>query len=371
MIAEQPDSMSIGPIRIGAPTCADDTCILTTDHLGAQTALLLAQDHAAKDRYEFSTTKTKVLHFNPKRLQSKKGRETPTPLLFNDSPLEFTKQETHLGIEKSEDGKTTATVLSRIKKARRMSYSMMGAGMHGLNGVSATVAMAMVNTYIIPALMYGLETLRLSTGDYRELSQYHLNLLRNILHLPRTTATPAVYLLTGALPTEALHHKNILTFFGNCLRRDNSIEKQIIIRQLAMKEMNSSSWIILVRELLYKYQLPSAFKLASNPPSKPRWNKMVKKAVEENWLCKLRRQCSEMSTLQHLNAHSCNFGRVHQVYDYADCPREIMMSSTKARMLIQRYGVSGSYTSGKMKSEKCPLCKTEEETLSHIYASAL
>jgi hypothetical protein len=42
------------------------------------------------------------------------------------------------------------------------------------------------------------------------------------------------------------------------------------------------------------------------------------------------------------------------------------MSSTKARMLIQRYGVSGSYTSGKMKSEKCPLCKTEEETLSHM-----
>ena len=61
----------------------------------------------------------------------------------------------------------------------------MGAGLYGLNGVSPEVSVNMINIYIIRAIMFGLETLRLSHTDYRELEGYHLagDPDANIMHI--------------------------------------------------------------------------------------------------------------------------------------------------------------------------------------------
>ena len=48
------DTRHIGSINVGAPMCADDICLLSTTHLSDQTALLVAQEDANWERYEFS-----------------------------------------------------------------------------------------------------------------------------------------------------------------------------------------------------------------------------------------------------------------------------------------------------------------------------
>ena len=365
-IAHHPDSFRIGCIRVGAPTCADDTCILTTSHLGAQTALYLAESDARKERYEFSNNKTKVVLYNRHPRRSPAELDETSPLLLNNTIINYSSQETHLGIERTDTGKTTPTVKERVQKARRMAYAMMGAGMYGLNGVGAEISTAMLNTYIIPALLYGLETLRLTPGDYKELTIFLQNLLRNILHLPKSTATPALYILTGILPVEAMHHKNILGLFGNIIRRENSIERSIVSRQLVMKDMDSGSWVTLVRELLHKYHLPSAFHLIENIPSKEEWKRSVKMAISNYWTSALKEEAKRKSTLQHLNAETFTVGRVHPIWQNITNAHEVTQVTTKERMLIQRYGVSSSYLSGSHKSEICPLCNTGCETLTHL-----
>jgi hypothetical protein len=46
------------------------------------------------------------------------------------------------------------------------------------------------------------------------------------------------YLMMGRIPVVGELHKRILKTFGNIIRKDNSIEKDIALRQLAMKGQN-------------------------------------------------------------------------------------------------------------------------------------
>ena len=69
-----------------------------------------------------------------------------------------------MGIERTATG-ASATVSVRIQIGRKVAYALMGAGLYGLNRVSPEVSVNMVNIYIIPAIMLGLETLCLSPID--------------------------------------------------------------------------------------------------------------------------------------------------------------------------------------------------------------
>ena len=49
--------------------------------------------------------------------------------------------------------------------------------------------------------------------------------MKQVLSLSTNVADPAVYIIWGALPTEAMIHKRILLLFGNITRlTENAIE---------------------------------------------------------------------------------------------------------------------------------------------------
>ena len=91
----------------------------------------------------------------------------------------------------------------------------MGAGLYGLNGLSPETAINMVTTYIIPAIMHGLETLRLSTSDYSMLAMFHQNLLRSHTAPLPIHSRPCPLPDDGKSPTQGNHHTNVLTLFIN------------------------------------------------------------------------------------------------------------------------------------------------------------
>ena len=61
----------------------------------------------------------------------------------------------------------TIGIDARIKRARKAAYSLVGVGLHGLDGVVPDVALLEYDTYIIPTmlLVYGLEALVLDKKD--------------------------------------------------------------------------------------------------------------------------------------------------------------------------------------------------------------
>ncbi len=198
-VSEHPSSLRIGSIAVGIPTVADDNCMLASSHNGAQTQLLLAQHNAAKSRYVFSATKSKVVYIPDK---ATKGLHLPA-LHFNNTEIAYSAKETHLGLTRTDDGKVCEAVHDRIQTGRRMAYQLMGAGLRGVNGITPHITKSMVSVYVCPALMYGLEALSLDENSIDKIDAYHRSLLRKLQSLPESTAKPAIYLLIGCLPAHA------------------------------------------------------------------------------------------------------------------------------------------------------------------------
>lgn len=108
-------------------------------------------------------------------------------------------------------------------------------------------------------------------------SIFHGKSLRYIQHLPTSTAIPALHLLLGVPPVEAQLHIRTLTFFRSAVAAEaNSppaifMMQELLLRQLATKDAESTSWINHIKYLLRLYNLPSAYQLANHTPTKAAW----------------------------------------------------------------------------------------------------
>ena len=82
-----------------------------------------------------------------------------------------------------------------------------------------------------------------------------INIILNTFHHSQSPH-PAVYILSGTLPIEAMIHQRVLTFFGNISRLpESSVENQLAVRQLAVMTLDSSSCFVAVRKLCTMYGL--------------------------------------------------------------------------------------------------------------------
>jgi hypothetical protein len=200
----------------------------------------------------------------------------------------------------------------------------------------------------------------------KPIETYYRSLLRQIQHLPTSTAIPAIYLLMGCIPIEGQIHVKMLTFFGRLVRNTDRMEFEIIQRQLAVKDLDSNSWTVQIRKVLHRYELPTAYQILNNPPNKRTWKRMVETAVHHYWFRELTEQAMTKSTLSLLDIATCNPGQLHSVWNHNADPLEAHMATVKARVLVQRYPLYSSYCAGPKKSSLCPLCKSEEETVQHF-----
>ena len=190
----------------------------------------------------------------------------------------------------------TKLIEEMIQSARKTAYALMGAGLHGLNGVNPEVSLSLWKTYIRPRLLYGLESIKLSKSDLLKLEKYQRDFLRQIQHLQKRVAMCSVYILSGLLPVEVEIHRSQLTLFGNIIRQD-CVERDVAMRQLAVKDSNSESWFIMLQETLLRYNLPAAHVLLENPPEKISWKMEVKCKINKFWELEIKNQAKLKSTL--------------------------------------------------------------------------
>jgi hypothetical protein len=354
--------MKVGHINAGAIMVADDLALAaSSDHL-MQISLTVAEADAAQERYKYNTDKTKTVPINS---------GTATALILNGKPLGLSAAEAHVGIYRNSANNNSSTIDDRIKKARRASYSLMGAGLCGLNSAGPEVATLQYTTYVLPTLLYGLEAIILGKRELVTLEAYHRKNLRYIQHLPQSTATPAIHLLSGVLPAQALIDIRSLGLARNVLAAESGSPpavyiRELITRQLTMKDSTSTSWASHVRKLLRKYNLPTVLDLISTPPERKAWKATVKRAVREIWANELRDQAAEKSTLDILNCANCCMGTPHPIWLDLDNPLDIRKATVQAQLLVQRYPLASSRTAGKNRCDTCPLCKTEAESTTHF-----
>ena len=84
-----------------------------------------------------------------------------------------------------------------------------------VNGSAYEVALKLYSTYIVPVMLYGLEALVLQESELDILEDFHKRNIWPILHLTTSTASPALFLVTGYPPITALLHIKMLCMFRN------------------------------------------------------------------------------------------------------------------------------------------------------------
>jgi hypothetical protein len=188
---------------------------------------------------------------------------------------------THIGIFRELRGKNN--IESRIKKGRRISYVLLGAGLHEENGINPYISYKLHTTFCRPRMNYALEAIQLLEGEKLELLRYERKLLKQLQSLPERCVTLATYVLLGAKPITTVIEKNTLNAFYNIARHEDFIEHEIARSQLAIKDENSNSWFTYIRKLLQKYNLPTAYEIMGNPLTKGQWKELLNKEIDKYW----------------------------------------------------------------------------------------
>ena len=154
----------------------------------------------------------------------------------------------HVRICRSADTGETA-VAENVKKVRRTLYSLMSAGLHDENGLDPQTSLHLYQIYILPVQLYGIEVVFPRPKFMEVLDKFNKQNLKHLFPLPVLEVDPAIYLLSGTLPIEAVIYHRVMTFFGNIsLLSDSSIEKRLSERQLAVKSLVSHSWFVAVKK---------------------------------------------------------------------------------------------------------------------------
>jgi hypothetical protein len=119
---------------------------------------------------------------------------------------------------------TKEVVTDRIQIGRRTVYALMGAGLHGFSGLNPRASIHLINSYVIPRLLYGLDMIQLTASDVKYLNVYFNKLIKQIQHLPERIANAGALLLLGQIPIEGQIHKRMLCTFRNVIANTNSVE---------------------------------------------------------------------------------------------------------------------------------------------------
>ena len=90
--------------------------------------------------------------------------------------------------------------------------------------------------------------------------------------------------------------------------------KQILMRQLAMKDNTSTSWTAQLKRTLAKYGLPSASEILETQPRKQYWGQLVKDAILRHWTDKLQDEAQQMSTLAYPKLDASDLGKLHSTW---------------------------------------------------------
>lgn len=358
--------VKIGGINCVAPTCADDTTLLSRNRSALQTLINISVDYSNMEHYLLQPVKSVVLSVPAPR--SKDKSEDVHQWTLKDEPMPNVPETMHMGIMRSANTEQSAT-RENIQKARRTLYSLMASGLHGENGLDPESAIQLMQTYVIPVLVYGMEIVLPKQKYMDMLEKFNKKFLKLILSLPVTAADPSVYVLSGTLPIEATIHKRVLTFFGNISRLSKiSIEHQLAVRQLSVKSFSSHSWFIAVKEIFMKYNLPDPLNLLENPPTKFQWKKTVNEYVNTHWEKQVRESAVLYSSLRFLNVSEFSCGKRHPLLRSLGNIREVPRISIKLKLVTGTYifQTNRATFNQNQVNPVCLLCHQENETTEHF-----
>ena len=357
----------IGSQCIPSPTCADDMLALASNPADLQGIISLIEYYANAEHYRIHPTKSMIIPFNSKESLHHSYLTENLSVDLNGEVIPAKTELIHLGIKRDQRS-ATPTVEERVMLARRTLYALMGSGLHGTNGLPVSVSLHLYDTYVLSRALYGLEAISLTDSAIKDLELFHRKSLRSIIGLPERSAISALHVLSGKLPLRNILHIRILGFLWSLM--NSEVTRDVIIRQYAMKKASSASWIVGIKKVLQKYNLPSIYDISCNLPSKTEWKTQVKAAVHTVANAEIAQDATQKSTLRYLNPET-RLGVPHRSLEGIDNPFKVTRANIKVRVLIDVYPLQAVlYRMKLVANDLCPVCDDgSREDVDHFLAS--
>ena len=141
-----------------------------------QAPLNACASFASKQRFHFSSTKTKILTFNKTAIET----NYDSVWKLNKDKINVVKEQEHLGIVRESNTLEQSLVETRIQDGRGEAYSRFGGGFHGLNGLNPITAAKVWKMYIILRLIHGLEVTKYHTSEIDKIEKYQRRTLKQL-----------------------------------------------------------------------------------------------------------------------------------------------------------------------------------------------
>ena len=349
----------LGHSQAGHPTCADDIILAANNSSAQQLQLSVVSNFAKTSRYEIHPGKSKtILHRAP----------DGNTLAMDDCLIPEVQSLTHLGIDRYSDSMCPDQLIDdKIKSARKAAYALMGPGFHGINGMNPNTARALLQAYVIPRLLYGIEAVVLTQRQITKLEQYFKTLLKHLQSMADNTADPAVYILIGLLPIEATYDKHLVSLMAAALK-DHFFNK-LALSQFARKSPNSSSWFIYCQKRLskYKHTTPAECLISNIDPTS--WATKTKKAIDAHWTQALADQAAAYSSLRYLKPQSNLSHKSHPVWSTSlRDARSTRAAIINAKLLTGTYRLQANRAAFNQRENnpECLLCHKGPEDRKHF-----
>ena len=328
--------ISIVNTYAGCPTCADDIVLLSLNNSDMQEMLDILFDYAGDHRFQIHPVKSNAIIKTVGKRKIDSVAENLNELILGDNTLHFKSETPHLGLTRSNSDENKINIEERRALARRTLCSLIKTGVHDTNGLNPRTSCKICQVYVIPRLLYGLETLNLKNKDMATLSSFHLSTLKRLQSLPIRTANSAVYLLLAILPISTELHKRQLSLFHLIAMSEN-----VSIREIAWRQYNAdrpASFFVRLVDILDLYELPPLTEVMSGHFKKFEWKGIVKKSINTYWNTKLQTGLSEQIILEPAQHYIARDGGNHIAWDSINnSVRDVRKASTKARMLTVTY----------------------------------
>ena len=352
----------IGHIYLGVVACADDVILLAASEHELQLMLDIALRYSAQHRY--------ILH-PEKSIQSSNSVKYPPSCLLGSTPLTQCEKVEHLGISRNVTlpNYPHEVITDRISLGRRTAYAMMSVRLHGEGGLNPTASTKIIETYITPRMLYGLESLMVKSSSLKDLDRAHRQLLRDTQSLPPNTASEALYLLSGTLPLSVELLTRKLTLFSTiCNLSHANPLREIADRQLAVRSSKSHSWFADLQSLVSPYDLSLPDLMDMHWPKRV-WKNCVVRRIKSSSFMNLMLSARTKSSLKYLDLSAIKEGHPHPVWAYTGhSPAELSRVAIRVKLLTGTYILQANRAKFNQydPDPTCKLCGTAVEDRPHF-----
>ena len=289
---------------------------------------------------------------------------------FGPAQIAITSSFAHLGIYRDNLSSNNSTlILKRISTLRKTSYLTLGNVLTFKVQLHPSVSINILNSYVLPATLSGLESIVLSNNDMTSLNSAHYQKLRQLLFLPKYVLKSAVYLISGTYPIEYYLHCRVIKLFSMVISDSSSLMRELSLRQLAVKSYQSNSWFIYVTKLFSKYSLPPPIYWWKVPENIPSLLREAKVTIASFWFKHHFDNALGRPSVSNLDFREVLQGKLHPIWSL--CPLDhvnVNGASIQMQIVLGVFPLQALFAKFGKSSPICRICGSGPEDLSHFLA---